>query len=137
MSELGEDVARNAEARAELSTSAQLRQAQQDLAASQADLTRVEQQRDRLLETVAKQYVEIAKLRGAQADAERARDESLRSRSWQVARESDVLNCWGCTRFIKRGEAVEPVPSMKGHFQHVHCPDSPPNSGAGPREEHP
>ena len=108
------DARKAAEREAGGSTSARLRQALQDLAASQADLTRVEAMRD--------EY---------RRQADLARDElanAARS-SWIVARDGgrDCLFCW---REIRRGEAYELVPGEgPDALRHIHCPDDPANRG--------
>jgi hypothetical protein len=71
------------------------------------------------------------------ADLLAARDELLRSRSWQVARNDAAGPCLHCGQPIVRGQAFEPVPttdgphpSTKGRFRHCCCPNPEPTEGA-------
>lgn len=99
--------------------SARLRQTQQALAASQADLTRVEAELARLkAEPCAYHGLAVKVMREntelrAQLDA---------VRSWRAA-EQDVGPCARCGLPIVRSQAVEPMPgTTKGSYAHVTCP---------------
>ena len=115
-------------------TRSELATARQALAASQADLTRVEREAESLRTEVAvlrnsesldlvraKKERDLARAELATATAEL---EQLRAaRSWRVARNNDTP-CGACGRLIRRGEAVEPMPgTTKGTWQHCLCPD--------------
>ena len=143
------------------STSAQLRrrtaevceltavllETRQSLAASQADLTRVESERDALavlnaeLRAEAANWREIAERYLARTDEQghalaaanhrnrilTAKNEAAlrrlnEQRSWQVAQRSIGIACTSCTRPIVRGQAFQPLADAKGFFVHVACP---------------
>jgi septal ring factor EnvC (AmiA/AmiB activator) len=111
------------------STSAQLREAQTALAASQADLTRVEKERDELGATLAVRTGQLkgslemldlarAELASAQAELERLRA----ARQWAVARDGGRY-CECCEQEVKRGHAYDVQPGTGGLIQHIYCPD--------------
>jgi hypothetical protein len=129
------------------STSAQLRQTQRDLAASQADLTRVQTKLDALtvlnaeLKAEAANWREVAERYIARTD-EQARalaaanhrnrilaaenEAALRrlneQRDWQVADRDTGITCTSCAGPIVRGQAFQPLADAKGFFAHVACP---------------
>lgn len=88
-------------------TSAQLRQAQQDLAASQADLTTALAERDEAKAIGRLLLDELEQLREA--------------RDWDVAT-GYAHDCGFCRWSIQRGEAFKPMPGAKGTFIHIRCP---------------
>jgi hypothetical protein len=113
---------------------------------TQADLTRVTAERDDARAELATTQDELA----AAVDlAARARADLARLRvqfrdliarpGWIVARDGG-RDCLRCDGEIRRGEAYELVPGEgPDALRHVHCrgpQNSPPNLGAGPREEH-
>lgn len=132
------DVARLAAETEDLAASIAMRTAQ--LQGSRAELNLMKAERDRLRGELSAKCEELE-----------------RSRSWEVARDDYGLICGWCDGSITRGQAVEPMAGTKGTFIHVSCPppvvrptcpidaacpvdhlrdqNSPPNSGAGPREE--
>jgi chromosome segregation ATPase len=177
VSAMGEDVARNAEARAEMSASAHLRQTQQGLAASQADLSRVERdlsitrdalgeyaalyesatsetarverERDGVRAELARQAAENEDLaatlamRTAQLGGSRAEREELRERLVSARAERDeARHCWSHTEFqltrllsqvahlaVERNALAQQLDVV------LAAETSPPDPGAGPREE--
>jgi len=143
------------------STSAQLRrrtaevceltavllETRKSLAASQADLTRVEAERDALavlnaeLKAEAANWREIAERYLARTDeqghalsAANRRNRILTAeneaalrrlneqRSWQAADRDTGLVCSSCAGPIVRGQAFQPLADAKGFFAHVACP---------------
>lgn len=145
------------------STSAQLRrrtaevceltavllETRQSLAASQADLTRVEAKCDALavlnaeLRAEAAHWREVAERYLARTDeqghalaAANRRNRILTAeneatlrrlneqRSWQVADRDTRIVCSSCAGPIVRGQAFQPLADSKGFFAHVACPPS-------------
>ena len=143
------------------STSAQLRrrtaevceltavllETRKSLAASQADLTRVEAKRDALavlnaeLKAEAANWREIAERYLARTDeqghalsAANRRNRILTAeneaalrrlneqRSWQAADRDTGIVCSSCAGPIVRGQAFHPLADAKGFFAHVACP---------------
>jgi len=143
------------------STSAQLRrrtaevceltavllETRKSLAASQADLTRVEAERDALavlnaeLKAEAANWREIAERYLARTDeqghalsAANRRNRILTAeneaalrrlneqRSWQAADRDTGIVCSSCAGPIVRGQAFHPLADAKGFFAHVACP---------------
>jgi len=111
------------------STSAQLRRTQQALAASQADLTRVEAERDALTLLLAEARRELADTkpcswRGLAEQLLRERADAARS-GWIVARDGG-RPCVFCDQEIRRGQAYELVPGGGlDDLRHVHCDNEP------------
>lgn len=97
----------------EQSASAQLRQTQAALAASQQDLTRALAELATTQDELAR-AVELAALARAERDTRAG---------WQVARADYGLTCGECAAPIVRGQAVEPQPgTTHGTWIHVACP---------------
>ena len=103
-----------------------------------------EQQAAEHAEAVAAHNVTLLSVR---AELASARQELALLRGWQVITEGSHT-CQVCRGRILRHHAAQPAPGMAGWFRHVLCAtdpgtgphrptDSPPNPGAGPREEHP
>lgn len=126
------------------STSAMLRQVQADLAASQADLTRAERERDQaneLTDKIAAELRGVTKERDSLARRCAVRFEAMQAlcaelvsarleleqlraaRHWIVARDGGRW-CERCEHEIRRGEAHELVP-LTDALRHVRCPDEP------------
>lgn len=123
------------------------------LLASQADLTRMERERDEALvmvgritvkrndaererdearaEVLTLQRPEDAELAITKAELASARTELANLRQWQVARNDDTW-CALCGQDIRRGYAIEPVPADKPgdphRWAHCLCPPSTPNT---------
>ena len=153
------------------STSAQLRrrtaevceltavllETRKSLAASQADLTRVEAERDALavlnaeLKAEAANWREIAERYLARTDGQghalsaanrrnriltAENEAALRrlneQRSWQAADRDTGIVCSSCAGPIVRGQAFQPLADAKGFFAHVACPDRPADFGGEP-----
>lgn len=97
----------------------------------QADLTRVEQERDELNATVDRMAADHIRLlkRNTLAEAElasaRQEIEQLRAaQQWIVARDGG-RHCERCEAEIRRGEAYE---TLAGPALHIRCPDQPERS---------
>lgn len=136
-----------------MSTSARLRETQQALAASQADLTRTEAeladlhhrrsalvqeavwQNEQRIEGIQAHESTRLELLSVRAELASARQELAQRRAqfgdlaaqheWIVARDGGRC-CERCEAEIRRGEAYEQMPGSGGLLTHVHCPDSPP-----------
>jgi len=105
------------------STSARLRQALRDLAASQTDLTRVERDYDALLadnDHLAARFKRERDLARAELASARKELANAARSSWIVARDGG-RDCVSCEQEIQRGEAYELLPGVD-ELQHVHCP---------------
>jgi hypothetical protein len=123
------------------STSAQLREAQAALAASQQDLSAMQAQRDearaeaaemraqrnRLAERLDHVGRELAAANHAKRRVNAELDSALsrlnEQRSWQVARQDTGITCSSCSGPIVRGQAFQPLADAKGFFSHCACPD--------------
>lgn len=125
------------------STSAQLLEVQQALAASQADLTTAredlaaaqiarlatEKERDDLLHdvrTIASLQLEAQKERDlVQAELASARQELETRYRWIVLHAPGDV-CAMCGQQMVRSQGVEPLPGSKDLFRHCFCPDKDP-----------
>jgi hypothetical protein len=155
---MGEDVARNAErltfTRAQLEGSrAELARVERERDGVRAELARQAAENEDLAATLA--------MRTAQLGGSRAEREELRERLVSARAERDearhelahaefrtttlraqlsacqVTNCALCRRPIWCSQPREPLPGATGYFRHIGCAAeaSPPDPGAGPREE--
>jgi hypothetical protein len=120
-----------------LSTSAQLRQAQAALAASQADLSRVEGELDMAHKALAICERSMDQISAARSAAEKERDlaraelasarqelDTYRDgRLWQVAQQDTGHTCAACSQPITCGQAFQPLADIDGHYSHAYCPN--------------
>jgi hypothetical protein len=106
------------------STSAQLRETQAALAASQADLTAMQAERDDARRDVRHLAAELNEQRIQLAGViEFATAYQPGERDWQVADRDTGITCSSCSGPIVRGQAFQPLADAKGYFSHCFCPD--------------
>lgn len=123
------------------STSAQLREAQAALAASQQDLSAMQAQRDEAraeakewratadlyltrLEALARDlWAANHKNRRLTAELDSALGRLNEQRSWQVARQDTGITCSSCSGPIVRGQAFQPLADAEDLLAHCFCPD--------------